>query len=160
MPKTEGSAGWPGCGGCATRFMARRNPADTNRESRQGIDGLEFHPHRDARSVDRRGPRFRRGGAMPLHPGQARARSVLCAPGKGTRRQAKTRVDQRFIEAGIAAGNAARRRRGLQKPAQHLPRLLSYFTAQLPARFSANEARPSEASAVWRRAACMRTRRA
>ena len=32
--------------------------------------------------------------------------------------------------------------------------------AQLAARFSANEARPSEASLVWRLAACILTRRA
>ena len=66
---------------------------------------------------------------------------------------------------GIAAADAAGRRGALQEHARHLPGLLSgrpYFLSppQLPARFSANEARPSDASAVWRRAECIRTSRA
>ena len=54
----------------------------------------------------------------------------------------------------IAKGDpTSPRKRGEVNNRHALPR-------QLPARFSAKEARPSEASAVWRLAACMRTRRA
>ena len=80
---------------------------------------------------------------------------------------------------GFAEADAPGRRGGLPEPAQHLPGLLrggedppsarlrgelklphALPARQLPARFSANEASPSEASAVWRRAACIRTSRA
>ena len=58
---------------------------------------------------------------------------------------------------------SAGRRRAQGAAARHLPGLLTiadYLLPQLPARFSANEARPSDASAVWRRAECILTRRA
>ena len=111
----------------------------------------------------RRGSRFGGGGAMPVHPGQARARGLLSTPGKRTRRETQARTHRGHLDDRIAAANAAGRRRALQEHARHLPGMLSagalFLERQLPARFSANEARPSDASSVRRRAECILTSR-
>src|ERR1700688_765459 len=148
--------------------MAERNAAAARQDlwrSARGLscdvcwekNGVEIHFIRGARDDVRRRARVGRGGAMPLHPGEARSRGLLSAAGCRTCRQAQAGKDQRYHGGGAAEADAAERRGGLPKPAQHLPRLLSRSSytlpRQLPARFSAKEARPSEASVVWRRAA-------
>src|SRR5450631_2774667 len=136
------------------------------RAAGQRTDGFESFFMRHACSLDRRSLRFGSGGAMPVHPGKTRSGGMLSTSGKRTRRETQARARRQHINAGIAAGHATGRRRGVSKYAKHLPGLLSrgrpyvLSGAQLAARFSANEARPSEASGVWRLAACIRTRRA
>ena len=85
-----------------------------------------------ARSHDRHRSCHGGGGAMPVHPGKARAGGLLSAAGHCARRETQARADCGHKGAGVAAANATGRRRGLPKPAQHLPGMLSFLYRRVP----------------------------
>src|SRR5436190_20205573 len=97
------------------------------------LDSLRLHY---ARPTARRGSRRGGGGAVPVHPGKARAGGLLSASGHCARRQTQARANRRHRGVGNAAANATGRRRGLQKPAQHLPGMLSLFRRRRIPRFT------------------------
>src|SRR5712692_646679 len=77
----------------------------------QRTDGLEFPYIRHARPHDRRRSRHGGGGAMPVHPGQARAGGLLSASGHCARRETQARARCGHQGAGVAAADETGRRR-------------------------------------------------
>src|SRR5258705_9160174 len=81
---------------------ANASIVETRPSEGPNLDSLRL---RRPRPHDRRCSRGGGGGAMPVHPGEARTGSLLSATGHCARRKAQTRAHGRHADAGSAAAN-------------------------------------------------------